>query len=180
MTTFITILGFLILISIILMLFANIYNNFQALLIKINESEANIDTTLRKRYDLINKTIGIIKNNKEIEEPLDLIEKLRSKKISNFELDRKLYDAINEVNNTLDKYPELKNLETIIKLQFSLNESEHEIEALRKYYNDNITYYNKRVAKIPSNFIALIFSYKNRPYYDGKDMTDNIINDFKI
>ncbi len=180
MTTIIFILITLILGSLILILFANIYNNFQTLLIKINESEANIDTTLRKRFDLINKAVGIIKTTVEIDESLDLIEKLRSKKISNFELDRKLYDAINDFYNTIETHNELKTSEAILKIQFSLNESEQEIQALRKYYNDNITYYNKKVAKIPSNLIALLFGYKSKLYYDGKNMNDDITNDFKI
>ena len=52
---------------IILIWIINTYNKYQALIIRINESEASIDTTLRKRFDLLNKSIGIIKSNTEAE-----------------------------------------------------------------------------------------------------------------
>ena len=70
--------------------------------------------------------------------------------------------------------------DSFIKINSSLNESETEIIALRKYYNDTITEYNKLVKKIPSNIVAKISKYKQKPYYDGKDMTDDVTNDFKL
>ena len=39
------------------------YNRFQSYIIRINEAENFIDTTLRKRYDLLNKSINIIKKH---------------------------------------------------------------------------------------------------------------------
>ena len=38
------------------------YNRFQEYIIRINEVESNIDSVLRKRFDLLNKSIGIIKS----------------------------------------------------------------------------------------------------------------------
>ena len=63
----------------------------------MNEAEANIDSTLRKRFDLLNKSISIIKTTTKVEDNImENIEKLRSQKLSNFDFDRKLYDLINE------------------------------------------------------------------------------------
>ena len=36
------------------------------------------------------------------------------------------------------------------------------------------------VRKFPTNLVALISKYKERTYYDGKNMNDDIINDFKL
>ena len=41
--------------------FTAIYNKYQTYIIRINEAENFIDNTLRKRYDLLNKAISIIK-----------------------------------------------------------------------------------------------------------------------
>ena len=49
-----------IILCIIFMYLISIYNRFQNFIIRINEAEANIDSTLRKRFDLLNKSIGII------------------------------------------------------------------------------------------------------------------------
>ena len=171
----------IIIICLILVWYINTYNKFQGLMIRINEVEANIDTVLRKRFDLLNKSINIIKGNINTDEDvLELIVKLRSRKISNFDLDRQLYEAINEFNYYKDTYPELSESDALLKIDISLNESEHEIIALRKYYNDIITDYNKMVRKFPTNLVALISKYKERTYYDGKNMNDDIINDFKL
>lgn len=158
-----------------------IYNKYQNYIIRINEAEANIDATLRKRFDFLNKSIGIIKANAQVEDNiLEIIVKLRSKKLSNFDLDRQLYDAINEFNQIKEEHPELKNSETFIKIDLGLAESEAEIVASRKYYNDIITKYNHLVRVFPSNIVAAMCKYKQKLYFDGKDMSDDIINDFKL
>lgn len=164
----------------ILIWYINIYNRYQNYIIRINEAEANIDSTLRKRFDLLNKSIGIIKANIKKEDALDIIVKLRSKKLTNFELDRQLYDAINEFNKYKEDFPELKTNEGFMKVELGINETEAEVVASRKYYNDIITDYNKLVRTFPSNVVAKISKYKTRPYFDGKNMDDDIVNDFKL
>lgn len=153
--------------------FILIYNRIQDCIIRINEAEVNIDSVLRKRFDLLNKSIGIIKSAiKTDDEILDIIVKLRSKKITNFELDRNLYDAINEFNSYKEKYPELKSCEDYLKIEINLFESESEIVALRKYYNDIITDYNKLVKSLPSSLIAMVKNYTVKPYFDGTNLDE--------
>jgi len=174
-------LASIIVFCVLLVWYITTYNNYQSFIIRINEVEANIDTVLRKRFDLLNKSIAIIKANSPIEEDiLEIIVKLRSRKISNFDLDRELYNAINEFNSCGEKFPELKSVDNYVKIDISLLESETEIEALRKYYNDVITDYNKLVRSFPSNVVGNMSSFKEKTYFDGKDMTDEIVNDFKL
>ena len=136
---------------------------------QIPELSDNIDATLRKRFDLLNKSIGVIKANTPVKgDVLELIVKLRSRKLTNFELDRQLYDAINEFHSYKEKYEKLKESEAFVKIEIGLNESEAEITAARDYYNDTITEYNKLVKNIPSNLVALVHKYTSKPYYDGK------------
>ncbi len=167
----------------ILILFIHCYNKFQNCFIRLNEAEANIDSVLRKRFDLLNKSIHVIQTNTKIEkedEVLSEIVKLRSRKLSNFELDRKLYDSINEFLSYKEKYAVLKTCESYLKIEISLNETEAEVYACRQYYNDIVTTYNQLVRSFPSNILAFLFHYKERTYYDGKDMNDDIKNDFKL
>lgn len=181
MTIFIITLISFIAICLLLICCVSTYNRYQDYIIRINESEANIDATLRKRFDLLNKSIGIIKANcKTKDEVLEIIVKLRSRKLTNFELDRQLYEAINEFETYKETYDELKKCDSFIKIEVALHESEAEIAAFRKYYNDIITDYNKLARSFPTNIIAKIFGYKIRTYYDGKNTEDNITNDFKL
>ena len=171
----------IIIISMIGIGFAAIFNKFQTFIIRMNEAEANIDSTLRKRFDLLNKSITIIKTTTKVEDNvMENIESLRSQKLSNFDFDRKLYDLINEFNKYKELYPDLKQNDTFVKIDIELSESEAEIVAFRKYYNDIVTDYNKLINKFPSNLVALICRYSHKNYFDGKDMTDDDTEDFKV
>ena len=170
MTSLIIILLLIITISVCLVVFVTTYNHFQDYIIRINEAEESIDAVLRKRFDLLNKSIGIIKANTKEENVLEIVKDLKSKKITNFELDRKLYDAINEFNEYKEKYDKLKTNESYLKIDINLFESESEIVALRKYYNDIITDYNKMVKSLPSNLVALVRGYKTKAYFDGNEI----------
>ncbi len=153
--------------------FISIYNRFQENIIRINEVESNIDNVLRKRFDLLNKAIPIIKEElPEVENPLSPIEELPSKKLSNFELDRSLYPIINEFDSYKDK---ITNSE-FQKIAVILNETEAELIAYRKYYNDVTTDYNRLRHKFPTNIVAIMCKYKNRNYYDNKNIlkSDNL------
>ncbi len=171
----------LILISVLALWFTVTYNNIQNYIIRLNEVEANIDAVLRKRFDFLNKSISIIKTNTETEEDVLVnIVKLRSRKLSNFELDREIYLAINEFENYSEKFPVLKTCESYLKIVNGINDSEVEIYAYRGYYNDIVTTYNKTIRSFPSNVIAHFSKLKERTYFDGKDMFDDITNDFKL
>ena len=176
MIIFLSLLVVILIICLIMIWYTIVYNKFQNYIIKINEAEANIDATLRKRFDLLNKSISVIKANTDVKKDvLELIVKLRSRKLTNFELDRQLYDAINEFNEYKEKYEKLKDSEAFVKIEIGLNESEAEIDAARQYYNDTITEYNKLAKNIPSNLVALLHKYTSKPYYDGKKNNDEVL-----
>lgn len=176
-TLFIVILLFCI-ISLIYML---IYNKVNDLIIRINEAESNIDNSLRNKYDLINRSVSIIKGNMEVDSNVfEEIVKLRSRKISNFELERKLSSAYNEFLLYKDKNDELKSSEEMIKIAISLEELNDKLSVLIEYYNDNITKYNKLITMFPTNVIAKINKFNTKLFFDRKDMSDDDYNDFKL
>ncbi len=170
-----------ILLVIVIMVLISIYNNIQNYIIRIEEAENNIDSVLRKRFDLLTQSIDIIKNEiKDEDKVMDNIIKLKEKKISNFDLDRELYDGIKQFNKYKDEYPNLSKNANFTKLEIELNESEAEIIAFKKYYNDIITEYNKLVRSFPAVLMAMIFKFKKKLYFDGKNMEDDDVMDFKL
>ncbi len=161
--------------------YVSVYNRFQDYIIRINEAESNIDTVLRKRFDLLDKSISVIKS--VIGEDIDvliIIDKVRSRKLTNFDLDRLLYQAINEFDIFKEKYSDLTLNENFLKVCNGINESEADMLAYRKYYNDIITDYNHLAKAFPSIVVAKLSGCKTRLYYDGKDMSDETNNDFKL
>ena len=157
------------------------YNTFQDSIIRINEVEATIDTNLRQKYDLINRSIAIIKGNVQIEDEIfDNIVKLRSRKISNFDLDRKLIEASNELLSLKEQYPDLNKSDEFKKIIKQINEIDERLTTFRDYYNDNITKYNKMVKSFPTNIVASFSKYQTKLFFDMKDMSDDDVNDFKL
>ena len=129
---------------------------------------------------IYNDIYTFVKSNTDEKNPLEIIVKLRSRKLNNFELDREIYEAINEFYSYIEKYKELKTNENFMNINFGLAETESEIIAFRKYYNDIITDYNKMVKTFPSNIVSLFCHYSYRPYFDGKDMNDEKHDEVKL
>ena len=166
-------------ISILLLWVVITYNSYQNYIIRINEVETKIDSILRKKFDLVAKSIEVIETyagSKVLEE----ITNLKNAKISNFDLDRKLTEAIIKFESFKDKYEDLETNEVFIKTEMQINEANIDLEACKNYYNDIVTNYNKRVTQFPSDVIAKISKFKVRPYFDGKNMFDDNIKDFKL
>ena len=91
-----------------------------------------------------------------------------------------IIEANNNFINLKEKYKELKNNKEIITISKRIEELDEAIIVNRDYYNKNIAEYNKLVAIFPTNIVARICKYKEKLYYDKKDMTDDDFNDFKL
>ena len=81
----ITMFFILTLIIILLITYIHLYNKISESIIRIDEAESRIDNNLRDKYDLLNRSIALIRTKVELEPNAfkDII-KLRSRKISNF------------------------------------------------------------------------------------------------
>jgi len=168
-------------IIIILILSIHLYNKINESIIRIDEAESRIDNNLRDKYDLLNRSIALIRNKIDLEaEAFKDIIKLRARKISNFDLDRVLAKSYNEFISIYENNPSVKESEEIFKVSRQLEIINDELVTLRNYYNVNITNYNKMIKTFPTNIIANIKKYKERPFYDLKDMTDEDYEDFKL
>ena len=168
-------------ICIIIAVYTFIYNKFQDVIIRINEVEASIDTNLRKKYDNINRSVSIIKANIDVKSDVfDEIIKLRSRKISNFDLDRKLVQAYNELLNVREENKKTIKSDEVDKIFKQLKEIDMKLDTYRDYYNANIVKYNKMVKSFPTNIVALMCKYQERLFFDMKNMNDDDVEDFKL
>lgn len=159
-----------------------IYNKFQQFIIRINEAEGQIDDNLRKRFDLLNRSISIIKANTDITEDfLEDIVKLRSRKLSSFDLDRRLTTSMNEFYKINEEYSsQLAQSDSFRNLCIDLALTEEQLTSTKIYFNNVITQYNKLIRIFPSNVVGKMFKYREKPFFDTKNMYDEIYNDFKI
>lgn len=173
------ILCFIIIVGTLIIIYATIYNKIMIYKTKIEKAEGIIDEALRKKYDTIchiNIYIKKIITKKDyLKEYIDL----KNKKISNYDLDRKLTEAINTILELKNDYSELDNKEFNKELK-NINQINEDLTSSKNYYNKNTNELNSLIRKFPINIVAKIHHIQIKPFFDGKNMQDEIIDDFKL
>lgn len=174
------ILILIILIAITTILIALLYNKIKTQILKINCVESKIDEALRDKYDLITKLIAEVEKDKKNENNFKDIDKIKDENLSSFEFERKLADIEKEIYSIKNDNVNLQKNSAFTETWYEMCNINSKIKGDVKYYNDNISIYNNLVSKFPSKLIAIFFHFKERKYFDGKNMYDNNIKDFKI
>ncbi len=178
MTILLTIIIF---VGIVTMIYVIYFNNLQAYKIKINEAESIIDEHLRKKYDTLDMLIDIITGETDAtDKAFNEFKNLKNVNISSFDFERKLA----EINALIDKikldYDELDKNESFTNYYEDLYRINEKLEATKSFYNKYTSLLNKTIKKFPSNIIAFIHHIKVQAFFDGKDMFDDDIKDFKL
>ena len=159
--------------------YINIYNKFQNYFIKINEVESKIDISLRERFDLLCKAATFIKESID-QEVMSELSTINDTDISSFDFERKLSALTREFYNLKYTNRTLVKVENFTAIDFTLRENDAELDGYIAYYNDNISKLNRLVRMFPSNIIAKIANYNEKTFYDGKNMNDKKVDDFKL
>lgn len=158
-----------------------VYNNLQAYTLKINEAEGLIDELLRKKYDDILMIKDIIIEETDVpEKSFDEVVKLKKQNLSSFDLERKLTEYNNLIIKINADYDNLLGNIRFNNYFNELNEINQKLEAAKSFYNKYTSILNKYTKKFPSNVIAYSHNIKTRAFFDGKDMFDKDLKDFKL
>mgnify|MGYP003309148676 CR=1 FL=1 len=73
----------------------------------------------------------------------------------------------------------MKKNNEFVKIEVNLIESESEIVALRKYYNDISKKYNKLVKSFPSGIVAFFKKYKRKQYFAEREAKKDLLEELK-
>ena len=75
-------------------------------------------------------------------------------------LENQISRTVNKVVALIENYPELKSDRHVDQLLASLNETEEQISAARRFYNTAVTEYNNALEMFPTNLFASKMSYQ--------------------
>lgn len=106
-------------------------------------------------------------------------ERLKDLNISNFDMDRKLNEGFTLILK-MQSDLKLEDNEELNKEIESIKRIDEKLCAAKNYYNKNTSLENAIIRRFPTNVIAKIHKFKIKLFFDGKDMDDEIIDDFKI
>jgi hypothetical protein len=161
--------------------YATRYNKIIIELLKTQEAEVNIDQELRNKYDDIIRCINIIERKLKLDiKTFEEVKKIKSDKISNFEVDRILSKCLEELLIITEDYPKVKETKSFNDLIKDMSDIEEHLIALRSYYNKYTFIYNKCIKTFPDTIISKIHHFNEKPFYDGKNLNDTVYTDFKI
>ena len=66
----------------------------------------------------------------------------------------------------VENYPQLKSDEAFLKLQKTLSKIESQLQAARRIYNSEVTEFNTKRYKFPSNLVANVFGFKEKALFE--------------
>ena len=147
---------------------ARVYNDLIYRKNQVSKSFSSVDVLLQKRWDLIPNLVAVVKHHMDFEQQtLAEITRLRSQVIrgeviaeQRLTLENQISRSMGNLVALIENYPELKSDQQVNQLLESLNETEEQISAARRFYNSAVTEYNNALEMFPSNVIANYMGYQ--------------------
>ncbi len=151
----------------------SIYNGLVTLKNKVDEGWADIDTQLKRRYDLIPNMMETVKGYAKHEKgTFEAVTQARNMAMKATNPEDKA-QAENMLSGTLkslfalaENYPELKANQNFLDLQQTLKEIEEHIQLSRRYYNATVRDLNTKIEVFPNNVFAGMFGFAKREYFE--------------
>ena len=150
-----------------------IYNRLVTLRNRCDNSWAQVDVQLRRRYDLIPNLVETVKGYAKHErEVFQKVTEARSQAINAGTVkdqgvaENMLTGALKSLFAVVENYPDLKANQNFLMLQEELAGTEGKIAYARQFYNDNVMQFNLKQQVFPSNIIASMFNFKEKEYFE--------------
>jgi len=149
------------------------YNGLVSLRNYIRESWSDVDTELKRRYDLIPNLVATVKGYAAHErEVLQSVVELRNRCVANTGSpaeqardETRLVEGLKRLLVVVESYPQLKADQHFLKLQQELVNTENRIQAARRFYNGNVRDYRNKCEAFPSGLVASAFGFQPAEFF---------------
>jgi len=150
-----------------------IYNRLVRLRNRAENSWAQVDVQLRRRYDLIPNLVEAVKGYAAHERgTFDEVTQARTAAqqakgvAEQAEAENLLTAAIGRLFAVAEAYPQLRATENFQQLQAQLAETEQKIAVARQVYNDTVLSYDNALETVPTNIVASLFGFRPQAYFE--------------
>lgn len=149
------------------------YNGLVALRNHIAEAWSNVDTELKRRYDLIPNLVAAVKGYAAHERAvLERVTELRDRCLANRGAvsdqardELLLVDALKQLLVRVENYPQLRADAHFLELQRELVNTEDRLQAARRFYNGNVRDYRNKRETFPSSVVAGLFNFPAAEFF---------------
>ena len=155
-----------------------IYNRLVRLRNRSENSWAQVDVQLRRRYDLIPNLVEAVKGYasheratfEEVTQARTAAQQAQGVQ-EQAQAENVLTAALGRLFAVAEAYPELRATENFQQLQAQLAEVEQNIVISRQVYNDAVLSYENALETVPTNIVAGMFNFQPRAYFETEDAT---------
>jgi LemA protein len=138
------------------------------------EAWSDIETHLKRRYDLIPNLVetvkGYAKHESSTLEKVILARNAAMSKSggadSKAAAENALTQSLKSIFALSESYPDLKANQNFIELQREITDTEDKIQASRRFYNSMVLSFNNRTETFPSNIIANMFIFRKFTFFE--------------
>ncbi|MBQ8684131.1 MAG: LemA family protein [Clostridia bacterium] len=162
--------------------FVGTYNGLVELEANVEGKQAEIQTQLQRRADLIPNFVATVKGYSDYEQStLQAVTEARAAVAAadtpeeQAGASAQLDSAIDIwVNAVTEAYPDLKANTQYIALQDELAGTENRIATARRDYNEAVTDYNKSIRKFPRSLLAGMFGFERAELFEADDDAQHV------
>lgn len=151
---------------------------YNSIVIKRNNVEkayANLDSILKKRYDVLPNIVASVQQAMSFEgSTLEKIVSLRNATgNSNLPADERiqkeneLSSMLSKVLLTVENYPDLKSNTNVMHLQHTITELEEDLAFARDNYNASVLDYNNQIETLPSSWVAKEMGATRKSFFEA-------------
>jgi LemA protein len=158
-----------------------LYNRLVQARNRVDTAWSDIDVQLQRRHDLVPQLVSAVDAYAKYERAtIEAVAELRAEAMRQSSIDargeaeEKLGAGVQKLIALAESYPDLKASENFLKLQHELVETEDYLQYARRYYNGSVREYNTMTQTVPSNFIAGMFGFDERSFF--QKASDDVAN----
>jgi LemA protein len=152
------------------------YNRFIAQRNAVQTAWADVDTELKRRYDLVPNLVNTVQGYAAHERGVfEEVTRARAAAQSAqgpaaaSAAEGPFVAALGRLFAVAENYPELKANQNFLQLQATLSDTEDRIQSSRRVYNDTVQSFNRRVQAFPSNLVAGWFHFTAAQFFTIPD-----------
>lgn len=183
----IPLLVFVVILVVIGLIVAGMYNGLVQLRVRADNAWSDIDIQLKRRHDLIPNLVETVKGYAAHEKgTFENVARYRSAAMAatstedRAQAEGQLTQALRGLLAVAESYPELKANTQFQSLQQSLAELEDAIQNSRRYYNAVVRDLNTKIQSFPSNIIAGMFNFQQRQFFEITDAAERAVPNVKF
>ncbi|MDJ0975639.1 MAG: LemA family protein [Planctomycetota bacterium] len=164
------------------------YNGLVRVRNHCDESWSNVDTELKRRYDLIPNLVNTVKGYATHEqEVFERVVQARNRAAANEGTpaaqardENELVRSVRQLFAVAEDYPDLKASEHFLQLQEALTTTENRIQRARRFYNANVRDLANRIEVFPSNILAGLYGFKKREFFEIEDSSQRQVPEIDL